>query len=123
MKAITQFSSSTKEIKKIMLVVCLVMLAFHTGCGDNAVVSRHEASDTNDIMEDYYEMKDGTWEADGVTYKYRLELRGTMPNAAGESCFVVLTNDKDISFDEVAKSLYSSNSEDWLEETRIVEMY
>lgn len=144
-----QTHPKTKGIKNIMLIVCFVMLAFINGCGTdklenqneisntnesadkynlfdtNDIVSRHESSDTNGIVENYDEMSDGTWKADGITYKYRLELKGTMPNAAGESCFVVLTNNKDISFDEVAKSIFSSNSNDWLDrsQTIIVEMY
>lgn len=124
MKVKMQTHSETKEIKNIILIVCFVMLAFTNGCGTD-IVRRHESSDTNGIVENYDEMSDGTWKADGITYKYRLELKGTMSNAAGESCFVVLTNNKDISFDEVAKSIFSSNSNDWLDrsQTIIVEMY
>ncbi len=124
MKVKMQTHPETKEIKNIILIVCFVMLAFTNGCGTD-IVRRHESSDTNGIVENYDEMRDGTWKADGITYKYRLELKGTMSNAAGESCFVVLTNNKDISFDEVAKSIFSSNSNDWLDrsQTIIVEMY
>ena len=43
------------------------------------------------------------------TYKYLLELRGTMPFAAGESYFIVLA-DVQYSFNEIAQSLYSSES-------------
>lgn len=41
-------------------------------------------------------------------YKYLQELSGKMPNAAGKSTFIILSNTK-YSFDEIAKSLYSSN--------------
>lgn len=51
----------------------------------------------------------------GNKYKYQLELTGTMPNAEKETKFTVMTNDPDITFDSVAKSLYSSNSSDWLD--------
>lgn len=124
MKVKMQTHPETKGIKNIMLIVCCVVLAFTNGCGTD-IVSRHESSDTNGIVENYDEMSDGTWKADGITYKYRLELKGTIPNAAGESCFVVLTNNKDISFEEVAKSIFSSNSNDLLDrsQTIIVEMY
>lgn len=124
MKVKMQTHPETRGIKNIMMIVCFIMFASVNGCGTD-IVRRHESSDTDGIVENYDEMRDGTWKADGITYKYRLKLKGTMPNAAGESCFVVLTNNKDISFDEVAKSIFSSDSNDWLDrsQTIIVEMY
>lgn len=53
-------------------------------------------------------------------YKYRLTLTGRSPNAAKDTTFVVLTDNPDLTFEDVAKSLYSSNSEDWLENAVIV---
>lgn len=124
MKAKMKKHPETRGIKNIMMIVCFIMLASVNGCGTD-IVRIHESSDTDGIVENYDEMRDGTWKADGITYKYRLELKGTMPNAAGENRFVVLTNNKDISFDEVAKSIFSSSSSDWLDrsQTIIVEMY
>ncbi len=49
---------------------------------------------------------------EGATYRYRLELTGKLPNSDVETTFVVLTNRKDLTFDMVAKSMVSSNSED-----------
>lgn len=49
---------------------------------------------------------------DGNEYKYKLELTGILPNASKESKYIVLTNDKTLTFDKVAKSIYSSNSKD-----------
>lgn len=49
---------------------------------------------------------------DGNEYKYKLELTGTLPNASKESKYIILTNDKTLSFDKVAKSIYSSDSKD-----------
>lgn len=46
-------------------------------------------------------------------YRYLLELTGHLPNAANDSTYVILS-DEQYSFDEVAKSIYSSNSGDWL---------
>lgn len=123
MKTETQTHRKIKAGKHILLLVCFAMLAFNNGCGTDDIVNRYEISDADGIVENYYEMRDGTWKTNGITYKYRLGLKGTMPNAAGESHFVVLTNNKDISFEEVAKSIYSSNSNDWLDDTVIVEMY
>lgn len=51
----------------------------------------------------------------GNIYKYKLILTGTMTNAKTESTFVILSNDDSLTFDEVSKSLYSSNSSDHLD--------
>ena len=45
-------------------------------------------------------MKDGTWTCNDITYKYRLEIKGRMPNAAGDSTFIYLSNRKNISFEQ-----------------------
>ncbi|MCM3635072.1 lipoprotein [Paenibacillus camelliae] len=57
--------------------------------------------------------KDSSYTApDGKEYKYKLELTGMMPNASKESKYIILTNDITLTFDKVAKSIYSSNSKD-----------
>ena len=48
-------------------------------------------------------------------YRYCYTLRGTMPNVSTESEWIVFSNDKNLDFDRVAKSLYSSNSKDSLD--------
>lgn len=45
-------------------------------------------------------------------YKYGFELKGTMPNAKGESKWIVFTNDKELTFEKASKCLYSSDSRD-----------
>lgn len=44
--------------------------------------------------------------------KYKLELTGTLPNALKESKYTILTNDNTLTFNKVAKSIFSSNSKD-----------
>lgn len=51
----------------------------------------------------------------GNTYKYKLTLTGTMPNAKAETTFVILSNDANLTFDAVANSFLSSNSNDHLD--------
>ena len=87
--------------KKIFAILAVCLMLF-VGCGENEIVNTYEQS------EDSGEMKDGTWKCDDTIYKYRLELNGRMPNAEKDSCFVVLTDDKSLSFEAVSKSLYSS---------------
>lgn len=48
-------------------------------------------------------------------YKYVLNLKGRMPNAVQDSEYIVLTNDLTVDFDKVSRSLYSSNSNDFLD--------
>lgn len=45
---------------------------------------------------------------DGMKYKYAMYLQGMMPNAQFGTAYNVLSNDENLSFDEVARSLYSS---------------
>ncbi|MCR4723247.1 MAG: hypothetical protein K5629_05665 [Eubacteriales bacterium] len=77
-------------------------------------------------MKTYYEMAEGTWMCDDVIYKYRLEIKGRMPNAAADSTFVYLSNIEEIPFDKAYKAAgVSSSSEDYFsqEEAVLVEMY
>ena len=72
----------------------------------------------------YYQNTDGTWQADGRHYQYRLEICGRMPNAAVDSTFVYLSNLKTITFDQAWKAAgLSSNTDDYfaLEEAVLVE--
>lgn len=76
-------------------------------------------------MKTYYEMKDGTWMCDDVIYKYRLEIKGRMPNAAIDTTFIYLSNIKEISFEQAYKaSGVSSDLAEYFspEEAVLVEM-
>ena len=76
-------------------------------------------------MRTYSRMADGTWECDGHTYQYRLEITGRMPNAAADSSFVFLSNIPEISFKRAYMAAgFSSNMEDYFtpEEAVLVEM-
>lgn len=70
-----------------------------------------------------YEEVDGQYIVDGdMVFMYKKVLSGKDPNAKHGTRFVVLTNDENITYEQVAKSLYSSNSEDWLYGTIIIGM-
>lgn len=47
--------------------------------------------------------------ADILKYKYCCELEGKLPNAKGESKFLVLANEKNITFDDAAYVLFGSD--------------
>ena len=73
----------------------------------------------------YSEMTDGSWSCEGHTYKYRLVIRGHLPNAAADSEFVYLSNIPEISFERAAMaSGLSSNLQDYFsaDEAVLVEL-
>lgn len=110
-------------MKKIGIVFIFVLLIC-AGCGKAETVKTYRQSEKEGILTTYYEMKDGTWKCDNTIYQHRLELRGTMPNAEGESCYVILTDNEKLDFEDVSKSLYGSLLEDSkvMEGSVIVEM-
>lgn len=105
----------------IMLGLCSVLLV---GCGENEVVKTYNQSETGTVLKTYYEMNDGTWKCDDISYPFRLKLNGKMPNSEKESYYVVLTDNDNLTFEEVSKSLYGSLIEDSevMEGSVIVEM-
>lgn len=57
-----------------------------------------------------------------MVFRYKKYLVGKDNNAAHSVQYIVLTNDEDITWEMVNKSLYSSNSADWLPGTIIIGM-
>lgn len=53
----------------------------------------------------YYKMSDGMWRMGLHSYKYKLEISGQVKNESKKTHFVVLSNQKNISFDEVRKTI------------------
>ena len=54
---------------------------------------------------------------DDMVFMYKKTLIGRSPNAAHDGMYIVLTNDPDITFEEVERSMFSSNMEDHLPDT------
>lgn len=62
----------------------------------------------------YYEMSDGTWKTDEHTYQYKLVVTGRLHNAVADITYIILSNIKDITFEQAWKaSGLSSNSADY----------
>lgn len=107
-----------KLLALILLCVCLIGL---TGC-------RKKVEPVDVVygnMKTYFEMADGTWNFEGNTYKYRLEITGRMNNAATDSTFVYLSNLEEITFDQAWKAAgFSSISTDYfdIKDAVLVEM-
>lgn len=100
-----------KLLSVIMLI--LIIIASLTGCQTkSSAVSVKSTIDTG--FQPYYEMSDGSWQCDGRTYQYRLEISGRTPQAAADPTFVYLSNLEEISFEQAWKAAgFSSNSEDY----------
>lgn len=110
-------------MKKLVTTMLLCVLLC-TGCGKSDIAKTYKPSEQNGIMKTYYKMKNGTWQCEDTTYQFRLELDGRMPNAEIDSCYVVLTDNESLTFEDVSKSLYSSSYSDIkiMEGSAIVEM-
>lgn len=68
------------------------------------------------VAHTFTENADGTFTADnGKTYQYKLSLVGRSPNAVCDSCYVVLSNNKDLTFERVNESIFTSNTERFLD--------
>ena len=110
-------------MKKIAaLIIAFVCVLSFAAC-DNHDITHTNIIDGN--MKTYYKMDDGSWQVDGHTYKYRLELKGRMSNAAVDSTFVFLNNIETITFEQAWKAAgYSSNTADYfaVEDAVLVEM-
>lgn len=76
-------------------------------------------------LKTYYGMSDGTWQADGHIYEYRLEITGSMPGSGESVTYVCLSNTQDISFEKaMMASGLGSNTGDYfpVEDALLVEI-
>lgn len=72
--------------------------------------------DDKDKFKDYTQKSDGTWECEGNTYKYKLEITGRMNNATCDTTFVYLSNIEEITFEQAWKgSGLSSDMKDYFD--------
>ena len=108
--------------KLIALVLALVCVLGLVACGSQSLETINTIEGN---LKTYSEMSDGTWQFDGNTYKYRLEISGRMPNAVKDSTYIYLSNIENISFQKaMMASGLSSNMEDYfaIEEAVLVEL-
>lgn len=117
-------------MKKPLFLLLIAALLVLGGCtAKNPTVLRtyeqtppdEIASRTRDgeevILLPYEELSDGSWQAQGIVYPFRLELTGRLPGAARDSSYTLLSQSEDISFEQAWKaSGLSSNSEDYFDE-------
>ena len=56
------------------------------------------------IQKLHYKSNDGTWVCENYVYKYRLEISGRLNNAEKNTTYIVLSNSKDITFEQTWKA-------------------
>lgn len=100
-------------MKRTVLLLSLALILLTAGCG----VKKHKVVNTvKGNMKTYCEMSDGTFEANGITYKHRLEITGRMSGASKDSTFVYLSNIDDIPFEKAWLAAgFSSNTADYFD--------
>lgn len=97
--------------KMIAIVLALVCVLGLFGCANHP---KEHIQTIEGNLKTYYELSDGTWEYDGQIYKYRLVIKGTMPNAKTNSTFTYLSNIENIPFERAWKAAgLSSNMNDY----------
>ena len=132
-----------RKCSKMIVLSMMVFMLGMTGCvkeaketiettsvEKNKIINSFEANDFGRLC-DYYQTYDGKWHVKNleggsdIGYDYRLVLTGTMSGAEGESHYVVLSNDKNISFEMVTQSIISSslNARFDIKTAIVVEMY
>ena len=103
------------------LILAIVCMLVFSGCKEDlSIVETY-----NSNIATYYKMSDGSWQVNGQSYEYRLEISGRMPKAAVDSTFVYLSNIENISFEQAWKAAgFSSNTADYFsaDEAVLVEM-
>ena len=56
------------------------------------------------ITKEHWKTKEGLWVSDGYTYRYRLEITGRNNAAVKNTTYIVLSNRKDIKFEQTWKA-------------------
>lgn len=93
----------------------------HNNDSQSQMAPRISKEDENMGVE--YEETDGGYVVEGdMVLRYYVVLTGKDPNAAHSTQFIVLTNDQHITYEQVAKSFYSSNIADSLSGTIVIGM-
>ncbi len=97
----------------------------NTNEAENAKETSDIKNTINGNWKTYYEMTDGTWMCNDITYKKRLVITGRLNNAVCDSSYVYLSNLENITFEQAWKaSGLSSSMEDYFkpEDAVLVEL-
>jgi predicted small secreted protein len=101
----------------VLTVVVIYFISVNKVSNDEKKQSDNIVSEVENLC-DYKENSDGTWISNDIIYKNKVELTGILSGSDKNTVYTVLTNDMTITFEEVAKSFYSSNSNEQLDPKR-----
>lgn len=87
----------------IAIMFGLICISILNGCGSS---TNENKTDFEELDVDYVINDDGTYTYKDINYNYKIEVSGVEEEKP--ITFVILTNDKTISFDDVADSLKKS---------------
>lgn len=87
----------------IAIMFGLICINILSGCGPS---SNEKQTDFEELEVDYVINDDGTYTYEELKYNYKIEVSGV--EGEKQVTFVILTNDKSISFDEITSSLKKS---------------
>ena len=85
----------------------------------------YPAKTDDGLFKPHFKSTNGTWQAEGRSYRYRHEITGRMHTASADTTFVYLSNLETITFEQAWKAAgYSSNTADYFspEEAMLVEI-
>ncbi|MBR3524407.1 MAG: M56 family metallopeptidase [Lachnospiraceae bacterium] len=128
-KGILNYKKPAFWIIIIAVIACVaVAVCFLTVPKKEEADLQAEVSNALDNMGIDYTYEDGVYVAkdrDGnkKSYRYKRKLSGRDPGAVHDGMFIVLTNDPDITYEKISRSLFSSNSNDWLKDSVITGMH
>lgn len=118
-------------MKKLLVPALLSLSLLVTGCTSAALEEDYARIDDaikivhSDVSGSHYHVfaqysqnSDGTWTCGDYNYLYLAEIWGLDGIPARAVGYLVLTNDTGITFEEVRKSMYSSNTNDWIPASR-----
>ena len=131
---VLKWKKTTKWGMFFATILCMVVVV---GCAVNGEekevaevsIKKNEIEDVTKekyFEQGYYKRSDGKWAIEVVgdeigtiktmVYQYRIVLHGRIPNAAMDSNFIILSNRKNITFEQAWKaSGLSSNSNDYFD--------
>ena len=96
-------------MKRAITIVIIVLILCITGCS-----SPRNSKAYKDGIRTYYSLSDGSWLCEEISYKERLEIKGTIKDH--EVTYIYLSNIGDITFEQAElNSGISSNSNDYFD--------
>ncbi|MDD2294055.1 MAG: hypothetical protein PHD07_07610 [Bacteroidales bacterium] len=106
-------------MKQICLVLSLCVLFALSSCTKDDLLKKY-TTDMDGVLIEYWHNDNGSWSTADYTYKYRLVLTGRLPSAVVNSEYVVLSNTKEVTFDQCAAQIISSSTADWFDKSKTV---